>query len=167
MATRRAVVYFAGKDEEEKVRSVMGSAGRYYIGQAEGELDSAQFRQLLDAGIAVEPTVTQGPGTQPTVERSAALEEASEVGSGSELDRGSAVAADSLHVPAGSTPSAVALLIRALLGGLLSAVGVLILLQQLNAIDPTPRTAIIGLTAAAFFAIGLTGLALMRRRSAR
>jgi hypothetical protein len=161
MATRRAVVYFAGKDEEEKVRSVMGKAGRYYAGLAEGELDSAQFRQLLDAGIAVEPAVTRGPGTQPTLERAAALENASEI------DQGGAVAADSVRAPAGSAPSAVVLLIRALLGGLLSALGMLILLQQLNAIEPTPRTAIIGLTAAALFAIALTGLALMRRRLAR
>jgi len=167
MATRRAVVYFGGKDEEEKVRSVMGKAGRYYAGLAEGELDSAQFQALLDAGIAVEPAVTRGPGTQPTVERAAATEVASEIGDGSEFDQGRAVAADSVRAPAATAPSAVALLIRALLGGLLSALGVLILLQQLNAIDPTPRTAIIGLTAAALFAIGLTGLALMRRRWGR
>lgn len=152
MATRRVVAYFAGKDEEEKVRSVMGKAGRYYAGLAEGELDSAQFRQLLDAGIAVEPAVTRGPGTQPTLERAAALEDAS---------------ADSVRAPAARAPSALALLIRALLGGLLSALGVLILLQQLGAIDPTPATAIIGLTAAALFAIVLTGLALARRPSAR
>jgi small-conductance mechanosensitive channel len=161
MATRRAVVYFGDKDEEEKVRSVMGKAARYYAGLAEGELDPAQFRQLLDAGIAVEPAVTRGPGTQPTLERTAALEDASEI------DRVSAVPAVSERAPAASGPSALALLIRALLGGLLSAVGVLILLQQLNAIDPTPATAIIGLTAAALFAIALTVLALTRRTSAR
>lgn len=167
MATRRAVAYFAGKDEEEKVRSVMGKAGRYYAGLAEGELDPAQFRQLLDAGIAVEPAVTRGPGTQPTLERAAALEDASEIGDGSEIDQVSTAAADSVRAPAARAPSALSLLVRALLGGLLSALGVLILLQQLNAIDPTPATAIIGLTAAALFAIVLTGLALARRRSAR
>ena len=161
MATRRAVVYFAGKDEEEKVRSVMGNAGRYYAGLAEGELDSAQYRQLLDAGIAVEPAVTRGPGTQPTIERAAALEDASEI------DEVSPAAADSVRAPAARGPSALALLIRALIGGLLSAVGVLILLQQLNAIDPTPATAIIGLSAAALFAIVLTGLSLARRPSTR
>jgi hypothetical protein len=161
MATRRVVVYFGGKDEEEKVRSVIGKAGRYYAGLAEGELDSAQFRQLLDAGIAVEPAVTRGPGTQPTLERAAALEDASEI------DPVSAVPAASVRAPAASGPSALALLIRALIGGLLSALGVLILLQQLNAIDPTPETAIIGLIAAVLFAIALTGLALTRRPSAR
>ena len=161
MATRRAVVYFGSKDEEERVRSVMGKAARYYAGLAEGELDSAQFRQLLDAGIAVEPAVTRGPGTQPTLERAAALEDAPEI------DPVSAVPAASARAPAASGPSALALLIRALLGSLLSALGVLILLQQVNAIDPTPETAIVGLIAAAIFAIAFTGLALTRRPSAR
>ena len=161
MGTRRAVVYFGGKDEEEMVRSVMGKGARYYAGLAEGDLNSAQFRQLLDAGIAVEPAVTRGPGTRPTLERAAALED------GAELDPVRAVPADTVRPAAASGPSALALLIRTVLGSLLSALGILILLQQVNAIDPTPETAIVGLIAAALFAIAFTGLALTRRPSAR
>jgi hypothetical protein len=150
----RVVAYFHGPDQFVAVRDALGPDATFHEGMAEGEMPLYGVAGLVAAGVTVERLATEGPGTEPTPEFAAAEAQRAAAADAAVAER--TVHSDEPEAgDRAATPSRVGSVrsfVGAILGALVSALGVLVLLQQLGSVDPTAQTAVSTLAAGALVA---------------
>ena len=145
MADRHAVaVYVAGPDESIIARRVLGAGARAYPGVLEGETDADGVASLIAAGLSVDRLTGPTGWVDPPDDW---------------LGTGGPPPSSATGSPDRRPRSRGGLRVGGLVGGLVSAAGFLVLLQQAALIDPTATVAVIGLAIGAAAGLSLTWLA--------
>jgi len=190
---RSIVVYFDTEAQLEVVRQALGTNARYFAGLAEGEAGPDAIAKLISAGLTIDAGDPAGPGNRPTPElvTAIALQEsaASGLGTMQAMDSERAIKARSLanrsflrlddtgvqgaleqyrtapdRAPGARAGRTLTHLVGAAAGGVVSAAGLLVVLQQLGSVDPVVGTALVGLGIGAVggFSLGMLRLVLGR-----